>query len=343
MGQHLPPYYTTFLPENFPLTWGKFSSPQCNRQLNFKIFDNGIFLVDFCHTVIGQHNLSLITSNHVALFVAPLSERQLSHITIHTYLSAVSYIFRLREWNDPTSGFTVTKTLQGVQKLSPGESIRPLPITRPLLHRLVQAIPHFTACHYYQLLFKTLFLFTYFACPRAGEIVVSNDPSRVNQMSQIAVFERAGCKVYEINLNSFKHSTGRTPTLTLLPIMTQEFCPVTALDHHIHARGVSDGPLIRHRSGKPLTRTEFADFLHSCLVYCGEQDGKYGTHSFGVGRATQLAADNQADRLYTKQADGKAVHIYSTFAIITSLSLKKHWLTRVTYLRCPLWAARCII
>ena len=206
-GSTSTPYCTTFLPENFPLIWGKFSSPQCNRQINFKIFDNGIFLVDFCHTVIGQHNLSLITSNHVALFVAPLSERQLSHITIHTYLSAVSYIFRLREWNDPTSGFTVTKTLQGVQKLSPGESIIPLPITRPLLHRLIQAIPHCTACHYYQLLFKTLFLFTYFACPRAGEIVVSNDPSRVNQMSQIAVFERAGRKVYEINLNSFKHST----------------------------------------------------------------------------------------------------------------------------------------
>ena len=252
--------------------------------------------VDFCHNVIGQHNLSLITSNHVALFVAHLSERQLSYKTIRTYLSAVSYVFRLREWNDPTSGFLVTKSLQGMQKLSPGESIRSLPITRPLPHRLVQAIPHCTACHYYQLLFKTLFLITHYACLRAGEIVVSNDPSHVIQMSQIAVFERAGRKIYEINLTSFKHSKGRTPTLTLLPTATtQEFCPVTALDHYIHARGLSDDPLIRHRSGKPLTRTEFADFLHSCLVYCGEQDGKYGTHSFRVGRATQLSADNQPD------------------------------------------------
>ena len=153
------------------------SSMQPSTQLQY-LRQWNIF-VDFCHTVIGQHNLSLITSNHVALFVAHLSERQLSYKTIRTYLSAVSYVFRLREWNDPTSGFLVTKTLQGVQKLSPGESIRSLPITRPLLHRLVQAIPHCTACHYYQLLFKTLFLITYYACLRAGEIVVSNDPSHV--------------------------------------------------------------------------------------------------------------------------------------------------------------------
>ena len=89
------------------------------------------------------------------------------------------------------------------------------------------------------------------------------------------MFERAGRKVYEVNLTSFnlkfKHSKGRTPTLTLLPtVTTQEFCPVTTLDHYIHARGLNDGPLIRHRSGKPLARTEFADFLHSCLVYFGE-------------------------------------------------------------------------
>ena len=188
----------------------------------------------------------------------------------------------------------------------------------------MQAIPHCTACHYYQLLFKTLFLITYYACLRAGEIVVSNDPSHVIQMSQIAVFERAGRKIYEINLTSFKHSKGRTPTLTLLPTATtQEFCPVTALDHYIQARGLSDGPLIRHRSGKPLTRTEFADFLHSCLVYCGEQDGKYGTHSFRVGQQNCLQTMSRT-RLYAKRAVGKAMHTYSTFAKITSLSLNKH-------------------
>ena len=32
------------LPENFPLIWGKFLSPQCNCQLNFNIFENGTFL-----------------------------------------------------------------------------------------------------------------------------------------------------------------------------------------------------------------------------------------------------------------------------------------------------------
>ena len=104
------------LPENFPLIWGKALGPrsmqpstklQYLRQLNY--------FVDFCHTVIEQTNLSLIASNHVT----QLPERQLSYKSIRTYLFAASCIFRLREWNDPTSGYIVTKTLgQGVQKLS---------------------------------------------------------------------------------------------------------------------------------------------------------------------------------------------------------------------------------
>ena len=43
-----------------------------------------------------------------------------------------------------------------------------------------------------------------------------------------AVFECAGRYVYEINFTSFKHNKGRTP-LTLLPISTQNICPVAAL------------------------------------------------------------------------------------------------------------------
>ena len=81
------------LPENFPLIWGKIleSSMQPSTQLQY-LRQWNIF-VDFCHTVIGQYNLSLIRSNHVALFVAHLSERQLSYKTIHTYLSLQSRMY----------------------------------------------------------------------------------------------------------------------------------------------------------------------------------------------------------------------------------------------------------
>ena len=92
----------------------------------------------------------------------------------------------------------------------------------------MQAIRHCTACHYIQLLFKTLFLITYCTCLRAGEIVVFNYPSHVIQMRQ-PCSDTQDVRFMRLTLPASSIcSKSRSPTLTLLPISTREFCPVTA-------------------------------------------------------------------------------------------------------------------
>ena len=203
-------------------------------------------------------------------------------------------MFKLTGRNDPTDTLIVSKALQGA-KNSGTCSTQQSPITRPLLHRLIDSLPSCASSVYEQALFKALFLTAYSACLRAGEIVLSNNPQHLLQFHQLHWTDNSDNQTININMSSFKHSNQRTPILTIQPDMDPIYCPVRALFSYRQMRVTSQGPLMRHPSGKPVTRAEFLRFLHKCLSFCGVEPTNYGTHSFRIGRATQMASDNVPD------------------------------------------------
>ena len=111
----------------------------------------------------------------VAMFLVNLHNRGLKAATIRTYITAISFVHKIKQLQDPTVGFLITKTIQGisnVNKLSSNPSRKP--ITKDLLHRIIDAVPYTQQNQYYILLVKALFLLSYHACMRAGEAVLSS-------------------------------------------------------------------------------------------------------------------------------------------------------------------------
>ena len=77
----------------------------------------------------------------VALFIAYLFNLKYTPSTVNTYVSALGYSHRLSDLPDPTRVFYVMQILKGYGKKGFPLDSR-LPITLPILHHLIEAVPH---------------------------------------------------------------------------------------------------------------------------------------------------------------------------------------------------------
>ena len=233
----------------------------------------------------------------VALYLAHMEQEGKAHKTIRSHLSAISFKFRLHNITDPMKFALVDKTIQGIKNryLSSNNSQPRKPIDKPLLSRLVNVIPSCAANPYERAMFHAVFLLAHFACLRAGEISLSNNKEHMLQSEQFTREVSQGGASYTVHFATYKHSNHQTPQIKLCSSPDPNLCPVSALDTYLSLRGTFKGPLMQSPSGKPLTRYRLAQFLRSCLTLCNEQPDLYGTHSFRIGRATQLAEEHAAD------------------------------------------------
>lgn len=78
------------------------------------------------------------SSQTIALFIAYLFDRQYASSTVKTYISALGYFHKLYGFSDPTKNFFIMKMLRGYAKKGTRLDGH-LPITLPLLHRIVAA------------------------------------------------------------------------------------------------------------------------------------------------------------------------------------------------------------
>ena len=72
------------------------------------------------------------------LFISYLTLRKLALSAITSYLSAISYVHKLRGLHDPTKSFLIQMLLTALSRRQPVD-IR-LQVTRPVLHELVRAL-----------------------------------------------------------------------------------------------------------------------------------------------------------------------------------------------------------
>ena len=92
--------------------------------------------------------------------------------TVHTYVSALGNCHKLSGLADPTNVFFVLQMLKGYGKLGSRLDSR-LPLTLPILHRLLESTIHLCRSPYEICLFRAMYSFEFFACLRIGEITLS--------------------------------------------------------------------------------------------------------------------------------------------------------------------------
>jgi integrase len=261
------------------------SSTAKTYQRNWEAFHS------FANNILQQQSPFPADPVTVSLFISHLNKQKLSYTTVKTYTFAISFIHRIQQQPDPTTALIVTKAFTGLKNKA-AKSARPqlLPITRSLLDRLLVALPHCLHTLFDQKLWAAIFTLSYHACLRAGEAVQSENKEHTLQFAQVFLNPSSA----NIKFNSFKHSGRRTPTVILQKDDSSTSCPVRTLRDYLNIRGNHAGPLFTNSSKLPIDRANFSKILKDVAQVIGLDPTYYNTHSFRVGRATQLAEDQHS-------------------------------------------------
>ena len=231
-----------------------------------------------------------LPENSIVLFVSYLNLSGYSSASITTYLSALSYLHRINNIPDPVATHLVQKTLVAIQKMDiPTYSRSPITIT--LLSSISQNVKHNIGSVYLQHLLRAMYLTSFFGFFRVGEISVSKDQNHTLQLNNVQISE----KTVKINMTSYKHSAGKTASLTLHRQNNVTICPVLALNEYSKRRPKVLGPLFVFENGSPVTSDWYAKQFGIAISYLGLDPKKYQTHSMRVGAASFAAACGFSD------------------------------------------------
>ena len=250
----------------------------------------------FCESNLGEVLDQPYPVGVIALFVSHLHNKGFSAKSIQTYLSAIGYVHKVMGFHDPTSDFLITRLVRGAQCLMPSYDLR-LPITVPILNKITRALAHVASNIYHFRLIQAMFLFAFSSLARCGEIALSgkNKEKQLVQLEDVhIVFQNASPSKVEITFRYFKYNYGKPHTLSFSHGNTI-ISPVHALVTYLKIRGSQSGPLFLLASGVPVPRVIFDRYLKHCLIFCGFDPSRFKSHSFRIGKATELAQKGHSD------------------------------------------------
>ena len=168
-----------------------------------------------------------VPTTYLPLFISYLTFLS----TITSYLSAISYVHKLRVLRDPPKSFLIQKLLTALSRRQPVD-IR-LPVTRPVLHELVRALSFTYSSAFRRSLFSALFLVAFYGLFRIGELTAKSNrfASSVVQFGNLTFLSRNGrTHVAKITISEYKHNTSRRPfDILIAREVSSAFCPVLAL------------------------------------------------------------------------------------------------------------------
>ena len=226
-------------------------------------------------------------SPQISMYVAYLHSKQLKVSTIRTHLSAIAFMHETSGYPNPTQSFTIRKLLVSYSKSDTLPNSRK-PIDRNLLAKLIKSIKNHSSS-YNTALNTCMFTLMYHAALRVSEVCVTPRSSHTLQYKNVSITKYHHTKCLKVKFTTFKHCHLPTPPLILHP--TRDItCPVTAFVTYSVLRGSSPGPLFRNKNGTPLKRPHLTSTLKQHLQVMGYDPRTYNTHSFRIGKTTDLAS-----------------------------------------------------
>ena len=251
-------------------------------QFQIKLFNNGVVALPISPSVL-------------ALFIAYLFDLKYAPSTVNTYVSAIGYSHRLSGLPDPTRVFYILQILKGYGKKGFRLDSR-LPITLPILNRIIEASAHIAGSRYQICQFKAMCSLAFFAFLRIGEITVTtsnNQPLQMHQLSQLYDTNNQ-VKGIKLTFGNFKHNYNQRP-FSLEIYRQTRICPVQLLMDYLVLRGSRPGAIFISHLGNPVSRDAFATQLKRAFRHCGLDTSKYKSHSFRIGTASHAAEHGYSD------------------------------------------------
>ena len=251
---------------------------------------------EFYYSLFPASNLTFpISSSLLALFIAYLHKFRYASSTVDTYVSALGYHQKLLGFPDTSKVFYIVQMLKGYRKNDIRSDSR-LPITLPVLHRILDASPQmFSApvvCR-----FKAMCALAFHAFLRVGEFTSSgkkeaNPPLRFDQIQSILNSSNDVIGI-QVTFAQFKHNYSGRP-FSLQIYRKTAYCPVQLLLDYLVLRGNQPGALFLGLDGQPISRSAFIEQLSLAFKFCGFDPCFYKGH-FRIGAATLAAQQGFSD------------------------------------------------
>ena len=205
-----------------------------------------------------------IDDHAVALYITQLWRSKLKTSSIRTYLSAISYFHKIHRHRDPTCSYFVKQVLKGASRCNtkPARVLKPL--SKIILLKIIPVIDKMYDSKYVQSLYKALITFSYFACLRAGEAVVSTCNTHTLRVDDIAVDSENSIV---INFRSYKHCASPCIKFVLNLLPNSNICPVQNIVNFLNLRNHAPGPLFIFSDGTPVTRTHYSEFIKNAVNF----------------------------------------------------------------------------
>lgn len=177
------------------------------------------------------------------------------------------------------------------------------------------------------------------AALRASEICKTPSSSHTLRADQIHYIQRRRGSVLKISFSLYKYSPKSTTPL-ILNTTSDNTCPVTAYHRYLKVRTKHVCPAFSLRNNKPFTRQKLLAVLKHHLTLAGHNPAHYNTHSFRIGKTTDMASRGIP---YPKIAMAGRWNSSAYLKYIKPSSIFVHkpdyWPTVSHFLSCPLITA----
>ena len=235
-------------------------------------------------------NMWPVPVQHVTLFIANLFELGYSPATVSSYLSGISFYHKIQNFQDPTAVFVVRKLLEGFKRSRPSFDVR-AQITENVLKRICDVLCDICYSNYEFHLFKSAYLIAYFALLRVSEVVFTSHMQADRPLLSNDVTLADDGKALFITIRVSKTNQRGVPTVLRIPTSDGSlFCCVTAVQQYLCLRPLNARYFLSHLNGKPMTRSQFSAVLAKAIRILRLPTGRYTSHSFRIGRATDLSS-----------------------------------------------------
>ena len=250
----------------------------------------------FLHDTLGQRSV-LVSPMLLLLFMAHLKAKGLTAGTISTYISATRYVCKMQGWDDPGNNFMVATALAGLNKTNRVPDVR-LPITIPILAKLLTVTQRVISCEFEAKLFKAMFSLAFFAFLRIGEFTSrSASQPALLERSSIVFDQQNPLTGFTLIFKNYKHKKGGRPTLIQIHAQAeQHLCPVRMLSQYLALSPSKLGSLFQRADGSSISRAYFTSVMHPLLKACSLDPNFYKGHSFRIGAASWAAQKGLSDQ-----------------------------------------------
>lgn len=170
-----------------------------------------------------------LSTASLALFISFLDTRKMAPSTILSYLSAIGFVHKMWGLHDPAKAFIIQKLLTSLSRRKSCD-IR-LPISKPILHNIINSLQHTNSSAAQHILFSAMFLTAFYGFFRISELAAKSGCSTVVQYENLRLLTSAG-KIHsaKITIRNFKHNTTNRPfDIVITGNDCLPCCPVASL------------------------------------------------------------------------------------------------------------------